>query len=210
MVNRQRRNAQLQITCSSSLYCIQHCKSYGAKGSELMCNYVSQDNAVTRAMLMPIFCKEKYARPLVLCPEQHDGLSQLQLVCRAADLCHSQGLAQCPAVEKHCAAMQAGGLCLFEDTAVGPRPVTAPTIAIRVPEGPVAEACIHGQWLAGTGPGCHCLHEETGASQVSTAQVTHYSARCCRAMLLSTLKRLSSSVLDANSTTIRWNTPSWC
>lgn len=99
--------------------------------------------------------------------------------------------------------MQAGGLCLFEDTAVGQRPVTAPTVAIRVPEGPVAEACIHGQWLAGTGPGCHCLHEETGAPQVSTAEVTCYGARCCCSMLLLILKILSSSMRDASSTSLR-------
>ena len=74
--------------------------------------------------------------------------------------------------------MQAGSMHLSEGTADRQRPLITPTNPNRVSAGPVTEACIHGQWLAGTGPSCHCLHEEAGAPQVSTAQVTglHRSA----------------------------------
>lgn len=67
---------------------------------------------------------------------------------------------------------QAGSVCRFEVTANKHRSGGTPPVPNRLPEGSVTEASIHGQRVAGTGPGCHCLHEEAGAAQVRTALIS--------------------------------------
>lgn len=68
--------------------------------------------------------------------------------------------------------LQVGSVCRFERTADEYRSGSTPPVPNRFPEGLVAEARIYGQRVAGTGPGCHRLHEEAGATQVGTPQVT--------------------------------------
>lgn len=111
------------------------------------------------------------------------------------------------AVAPFCASMQAGTVHFSEGTADRQQPAIAPTVPNRVSEGPITEARIHGQWLAGTRPGCHCLHEEAGAPQVITPSVT-----CCTAWQRYSLLRSTPILLISNelcSKYFGYGIPSW-